>query len=206
MKKIICVLFLFLSSSVFADINCESLTAFPSTKEECAKCPNRNFGVDLLTPIMLEEKQDVCYLKDCPDGYFFDFRHKNCLPCDYETEECLTVSPEECAKCPNRQMNKYKFTTQCELPFSCPKDKPAMHIWGGFEDACGKDCYPCEEAGDGFWADDCSVCPGYEIEDSSEFDFGKFFCINKNPQSTEDVEFYEPEIADDIRILNKKEQ
>ena len=198
MKKILCLLFMFFSFAAFAAVDCNSPTAFPSTKEECAQCPNRNFGVDVVSKHMIYRERNVCYLKECPDGYFFDSRHKNCLPCDYAEQKCLNISPEECAKCPNRQMSKYVFTTQCELPFSCPPDKPAMHVWAGFEDSCRKDCYPCEKAGKGFWADDCSVCPGYEVDDSAEFDFGKVFCSLKDTKSTEDeedIEYYEPEIA-----------
>jgi len=186
---IIFLLNLFFYYNAFATIECDSLLAIPSTKEECAQCPNRDFGVDLVSKHMIYEEQNVCYLKECPEGYFFDVRHKNCLPCDYKTDQCLDVSPEECEKCPNRQMNKYKFTTQCEMPFSCPEDKPAMSIWGGFEDSCEKECHSCEDAGESFWADDCSVCPGYEFEESPEYNFmGKKLCVNKNFEEPVDDE------------------
>ena len=197
MKKLFCILVLLFAGNALATIDCKSLSAIPTTKEECSQCPNRDFGIDRISIHMIEKEQDVCYLKECPDGYFFDSRHKNCLPCDYAEQKCLDVSPEECAKCPNRQLNKYKYTTQCELPFSCPPDKPLMTLWGGFEDMCEKNCYSsCKDVEVSFWADDCSICPGYEAEEVPELSFlGKKLCVNKNPDEDEEVEYYEPEIA-----------
>lgn len=181
------LLLLFFSGTAFAEIDCNRLDAFPATEKECNQCPNRTIGIDKISFVWTVKQQRVCHLKECPDGTFFDARHKNCLPCDYDGEKvstpsitvtdrnenvtvsfeveyhdipCLNVSAQECAKCPNRRMDQ----SQCILSkkWQCPAEKPVMSKWGGFEDSCGYTCEACKDIKTSFSAEDCSICPGFE--------------------------------------------
>lgn len=130
-----------------ACVSCDTPTVYMTTAEECAKCPNR---------LLREEVngKGLCGLKECPDDLPLSDLGI-CSSCDIQS--ATKSSPEECARCPNREMRTYKNNSGeersvCVLK-TCPDNAPVRSKF--------MDCVPCEGASDNFETftkEECETC------------------------------------------------
>jgi hypothetical protein len=72
--------------------SCDVLSDVYVEDGECDNCPNRRMS-----------DYGSCNLVECPDEYLFDAYGQVCRSCD-ESSSYLVENPDECRKCPNREL------------------------------------------------------------------------------------------------------
>ena len=121
-------------------ISCDDLGKFRST--ECNRCPNRI------------EMDNLCVLKDCPDGFIHNDLNDVCVSCDDE----VSINSFDCDHCPNRLQKGEK----CILK-ECPD--------GYFHNDNNGDCVPCHDERV-VHSSDCERCSNREYKDGYCFPEG----------------------------------
>ena len=100
---------------------------FPPTEQDCLVCDNRK--------VVREKGKESfkCVLETCPahKPLKFSLYNQGCIGCDGRLEnDSMTLwrievdSEEECLACPNREVVKHGDGIYCDLPSTCPPDKP----------------------------------------------------------------------------------
>jgi hypothetical protein len=99
----------------------------------------------------MDEYGDYCLLTECPDGYVFDLSRERCESC-YDRDPYLVETPDECAKCPNREIDPaYEDENICTI--KCPDNY--------FKETHGQECLSCDViyVVNSTNATECARCP-----------------------------------------------
>ena len=113
----------------------ESIDNYQTTKEECGRCPEREY------------KDGLCVLRECPQDSPVKSKEGGCYPCNFPLGE-LKIEEGECLKCPQREYKEGQCVEKC-------KKNEFRTSWGR--------CYSCDYKGrvfdDGVSLEECKKCP-----------------------------------------------
>ena len=111
-------------------------------EQECSKCSNR----ELYDDICMQKCSESFPFKD---GYYFRDKYYQCYSCD--ALQGISVSEQECSKCPNRKMQDGKC-----IQAVCSKDNPIKALDGT--------CFACDSPLDFKTTEqECAKCQNREM-------------------------------------------